>query len=81
MSFHHPYELPEISDVQITIYDLLGHQVTTLVSEKQAAGYKSIQWDAFNVSSGIYFYRIEVHNPNAIRTGLYTQTKRMILLK
>ena len=67
------YELPQRSDVQITIYDLIGREVTTLVSEIQDAGYKLVKWDATNVSSGMYFYQI--------RASDYTQTKRMLLLK
>ena len=67
------YELPQRSDVQIIIYDLVGRKVTTLVSETQDAGYKSILWNASNVSSGMYFCHIQA--------GGYTQTNRMILLK
>ncbi len=72
------YELPRKSNVQITIYDLLGRKMNTLVSETQDAGYKSIQWDATNdygqpVSAGMYFYRLQAD-------GL-TQTRKMILLK
>ncbi len=67
------YELPQRSDVQVTIYDLLGRDVTTLVSETQDAGYKSIQWDATNVSSGMYFYQI--------KAGEYIVTRKMLLLK
>jgi len=67
------YELPQRSDVQITIYDLLGRQVTTLVSETQDAGYKSIQWNATNVPSGMYFYQI--------RVGEFVQTRKMVLFK
>jgi len=67
------YELPQNSDVQITIYDLMGREVTTLISESQDAGYKSIQWDATNVPSGMYFYQI--------KAGEFVQTKKMILLK
>ena len=67
------YELPKRSEVQIMIYDLLGRRVTTLVSENQDAGYKSIQWDASNVSSGMYFYQI--------RAGEFVQTRKMVLLK
>ncbi len=67
------YELPHRSDVQITIYDLLERKVTTLLSETQDAGYKSIQWDATNVSSGMYFYQI--------RVGEYEQTRKMVVLK
>ena len=75
------YALPQRSDVQITIYDLLGRLVTSLISETQAAGYRSIQWDATNVASGMYFYQIRVYDPDAIGAGDYVQTKKMILLK
>ncbi|NQV18864.1 MAG: T9SS type A sorting domain-containing protein, partial [Armatimonadetes bacterium] len=67
------YSLPQRSDVQITIYDLLGKEVITLISETQDAGYKSIQWNASNVPSGMYFYQI--------KAGTYVQTKKMVLLK
>ena len=75
------YDLPEQSDVQITIYDLLGRDVTILLSETQDAGYKSVQWDATNISSGMYFYQIRVYDPDEIRAGEFVQTKKMILLK
>ena len=72
------YQLPERSDVQITIYDLLGREVTMLVSETQEAGYKAVQWDAINdqgqqVGAGLYFFQI--------KAGSFVQTKKMILLK
>ena len=67
------YELSERSDVQITIFDLVGREVTALFSETQDAGYKSIQWDASNVSSGMYFYQI--------RAGEFVQTRKMVVLK
>ena len=80
------YELPHRSEIQITIYDLLGRTVTALVSEIQDAGYRSIQWDATNdkgqlVSAGVYFYQIKVHAPDAIGAGNYTQTCKMVVLK
>jgi len=67
------YELPQRSDVQITIYNLVGREVTTLISETQNAGYKSVQWDASGFSSGMYFYQI--------RAGEFVQTRKMVLLK
>jgi len=72
------YELPQRADVQITIYDLLGRKVTTLLSETQDAGYKSIAWNAINdkgkpVSAGVYLYQIQA--------GEFVQTKKMVLLK
>ncbi|MBC8403108.1 MAG: S8 family peptidase [Candidatus Marinimicrobia bacterium] len=67
------YNLPEQSYVTITIYDLLGRQVETLVNQTQEAGFKSISWGANNVSSGMYFYQI--------KAGDFMQTKKMIFLK
>ena len=67
------YELPQRSDVQITIYDLLGRKVITLLSETQDAGYKSVQWDATNVSSGMYFYQIKADG--------FIETRKMVLLR
>ena len=72
------YDLPENGHVNITIYDMLGRQVKTLMDQTQDAGYRSIIWDATNdygkpVSAGIYLYQIQA--------GEYMQTKKMVLLK
>ena len=67
------YDLPQRSDVQITIYDLVGREVTTLLSETQDAGVKSIQWNATNIPSGMYFYQI--------RAGEFVQIRKMVVLK
>jgi len=72
------YDLPENSLVDITVYDMLGRQVKTLMDQTQNAGYRSIIWDATNdygkpVSAGIYLYQIQ--------TGEYISTKKMVLLK
>jgi len=58
------YALPEATRVRITIYNLLGHQVRTLVDEYQSAGFKKIKWDGrgdagYEVGSGVYFLRLE----------------------
>ena len=72
------YDLPEQAYVNITIYDMMGRQVKTLVSQRQDAGYKSVIWNAANdygkpVSAGIYLYQIQA--------GEYISTKKMVLLK
>ena len=72
------YELPENGLVNITIYDMLGRKVKTLVNQTQDAGYRSVVWDATNdngkpVSAGIYLYQIQA--------GGNMQTKKMVLLK
>ncbi len=72
------YELPEDGLVNVTIYDMMGRQVSTLLSSHQTAGYKSIQWNATNdfgkpVSAGVYLYQIQA--------GEFVQTRKMVLLK
>ena len=72
------YGLPEDAMVNITIYDMMGRIVSTLVNENQSSGYKTLQWNATNdsgqpVSAGVYLY--------AIKAGHFAQTKKMILLK
>ena len=72
------YNLKEDTFVNLTIYDLVGKQVKTLVNGKEKSGNRHIQWDATNlhgypVPSGTYLYKIETDN--------FSQTKKMILLK
>ena len=72
------YDLPENGHVTITIYDMLGREVKTLINQTQDAGYRSIIWNATNdydkpVSAGIYLYQIQA--------GEYISTKKMVLLK
>jgi len=72
------FGLPEAGNVQLTIYDILGREVITLLNDSQEPGYKSIIWhgiDAFgrNVGAGMYFY--------SLQAGDFRQTKKMVLLK
>ncbi|HMA62732.1 MAG TPA: LamG-like jellyroll fold domain-containing protein [bacterium] len=68
------YALPKVSDVKITIYNMIGQRVDVIANvKKQQAGRYSIPYNASNLSSGLYFYRIEA--------GKYTKTKKMMLLK
>ena len=72
------YDLPEQGFVTITIYDMLGREVRTLVNTTQDAGFKSVIWDATNnygkpVSAGVYLYQIQAKE--------FVQTKKMVLLK
>jgi len=72
------YDLPEDALVNITIYDIMGRSIRSLVNSRQTAGYRSIQWNATNnlgepVSAGIYIYMIQA--------GEFRQTKKMVLLK
>jgi hypothetical protein len=72
------YDIPEDAPVNITIYDMMGRIVRSLVNSKKAAGYHYIKWNATNnknepVSAGLYLYTIQA--------GEFTQTKKMVLLK
>ena len=72
------YELPEQTHVNITVYDMLGRKVRTILNQQQDTGYKSIIWDATNdygkpVSAGRCLYQIQ--------DGEYISTKKMVLLK
>ena len=52
------YLLPKRENVTLTIYDVLGREVTTLVDARQDAGTYEVQWTSEHVSSGVYFYRL-----------------------
>ena len=67
------YSLPVDEKVLIKVYDILGREIATLVSEEKLAGVHSVNFDASNLSSGIYFY--------SIKAGKFSQTKKMILAK
>ncbi|MGH2575856.1 MAG: T9SS type A sorting domain-containing protein, partial [Ignavibacteria bacterium] len=58
---------------QLIIYDVLGREVATLVNEESKAGVYSVDWNGTNYPSGVYFYKLEA--------GVYTETKKMVLLK
>ena len=67
------YQLPASSHVDLSIYNLLGQKVATLVSERQSAGAYKVEWDAGKHSSGVYLCRLHA--------GSHIQTKKMILIK
>ncbi len=67
------YTIAERSFVNLTVYDILGGEVTTLVRENKPSGKYSVEFNASNLPSGIYFYRIV--------SGNFTATKKLIFLK
>lgn len=67
------YQLPQSGRVSLIVYDLLGAEVATLVNSVQSAGIHSVRWNAANVASGIYFYRL--------RAGSFTQTRKLVVIK
>ncbi|NOX17870.1 MAG: T9SS type A sorting domain-containing protein [Chlorobi bacterium] len=67
------YSVPENSYVELKVYDIIGNEITTLVSEEKSRGYYQIQFNAKGLSSGTYIY--------SLRTNKSVQTKKMILMK
>jgi hypothetical protein len=67
------YSLANTGNVSLKIYDVLGREVATLVNGRQAAGEYTVQFNAANLASGIYFYRLQA--------GDFVQTKKMMLVK
>jgi hypothetical protein len=79
------YTLPTSSKVKLTIYDIQGKEVATLVNEEQSAGWKEVQWNTNDVShqnagglaSGVYFYRID-----AVGNGkVFSEVKKLMVVK
>ncbi|KAF0142115.1 MAG: hypothetical protein FD122_952 [Stygiobacter sp.] len=67
------YNIASAGFVKISVYDILGREIRVLVNEEKSPGHYEVQFDAGNLSSGVYFY--------TIRTRDYSQSKKMILLK
>jgi photosystem II stability/assembly factor-like uncharacterized protein len=67
------YQLPTQSHVTLKVYNLLGQEAGTLVNEVKQPGTYTVQWDASDVASGVYLYRLT--------SGAFVETKKCLLLK
>lgn len=67
------YELAAASAVTLTVYDLTGREVNTLIAERKSAGRHNVVWNADGLPSGIYFARMQ--------TGDVTQVRKLVLMK
>ena len=67
------YSIPETGNVSLKVYDILGNEVASLVNEEKTQGVYSVTFDASNLSSGVYLYKLQAGN--------YIETKKMLLLK
>ncbi|MEJ2055262.1 MAG: T9SS type A sorting domain-containing protein, partial [Calditrichaceae bacterium] len=63
----------KLTHVELSIYNILGEKIVTLVSGNQPAGAYSVKWNAGKFPSGVYFYRLQA--------GDFVQTRRMLLIK
>jgi hypothetical protein len=67
------FDIPTRSIVSLKIFDMLGREVSTLVYGEMQAGRYTRQWNAANLASGVYFYRLSA--------GSFVQTKKLLLVK
>ena len=67
------YSIPELSFVKLKVYDVLGNEIGTIVNEEKPAGEYEVEFNAKDLTSGIYFYKLIAGN--------YVETKKMLLLK
>ncbi len=67
------YSVPSSEYVSLKIFDILGNETATLVNEQKDAGKYKVQFNAYNLASGLYIYKIQA--------GSFTQVRKMLLLK
>jgi len=77
------YSIPKTSHVSLKVFDVMGREVATLVDEVQGSGFKSVEFDASGLASGVsskggyasgvYFYRL--------RAGEFVETKKLVILR
>ena len=67
------YQLPVNTVVTLNVYDVLGREVKTIISERQTAGAHSVTFDASSLASGVYFYRLQA--------GAFVETRKLIVMK
>ena len=67
------FELPRASQLNLTVFDILGREVSVLVNEKREAGAYEVKFDGTNLASGVYFYRLQA--------GSFVETRKLLLLR
>jgi hypothetical protein len=67
------YSIPAEMHVSLKVFDLLGHEIATLVDAVESPGMKTVRFDASKIGSGVYYY--------TLHTAQYTDTKRMMVVR
>ncbi|MGB3018870.1 MAG: T9SS type A sorting domain-containing protein, partial [Ignavibacteria bacterium] len=75
------YDLPSDGIVTLKVYDILGRELKTLVNEMKTAGYYKVQFNAADLASGAYFYRLVVSPSNQMKAGDFVAVKKFVVLK
>ena len=75
------YGIAKLGFVSLKIYDVLGRELVTLVNEIKEPGYYKIQFNASDLSSGVYFYRLVVSSPNPMTADDFVAVKKFVVMK
>ena len=75
------YTIPQSGFVSLKVFNVLGKEIATLVNGQNDAGKHKVEFDATDLNSGVYFYKIETGNPSTSSGQGFTETKKMILLR
>ncbi|MDI6803672.1 MAG: T9SS type A sorting domain-containing protein, partial [Bacteroidota bacterium] len=81
------YQLPINNYTTLKVYDVLGREVATLVDEFKEAGYYNVEFrpakagSNYELSSGVYFYRLVVNAVGPLQSGSFVMTKKMLLAR
>ena len=67
------FGLPTESNVRLSVFNILGQEVALLVNQTMSAGYHKVDFDASQLTSGLYFYKVQAEN--------FVQVKKMLLMK
>ena len=67
------FDVPKVSFVKLTVYDILGNEISSLLKEELKAGSYRIKWNASLYTSGVYFYKLVAEG--------YTETRKMVFMK
>ena len=77
------YELPRASEVRLSVYDILGREVSVLVNGRVDAGSHRARFDGSGLASGVYMYRLEARSLDPASDGknVFTQSRKLLLLR
>lgn len=75
------FELPQASDVRLSLFDLLGREISVLLNERRSAGVHAVRLDGSSLASGVYFYRLQARPIWDGQAGDYIAAKKLLMLR
>lgn len=75
------YSVPQSAEIEVSVFDMAGREVAQVLNKRQSAGEHSVQFDASNLSSGVYIYRLKAVALDGSAGVLFSKTRKMTLIK